>query len=133
MRVLQGDCASLEDALAAHEQDLAQRIGDLQETAAKVHRLRTALCTDGRGGIGDLADLMTPPAPVVASFALPWPWGGETFDVAQPRALNFLIGPLASGKTQLAGRLAEVLPDTVFLGLERLADGSAAAHARLAA
>ena len=131
-RVLSGDCTSLEQALAAHEQDLAQRIQDLQKTVAEVHRLRAALRADASRGIGDLPTLMMPPAPVVASFALPWPWGGETFDVVQPRALNFIIGPLASGKTQLAKRLSEILPGASFLGLERLADGCAAAHTRLA-
>ena len=45
--------------------------------------------------------------------------------------LNYIIGPLGSGKTRLAKRLAEALPDAAFLGLERLADAGAAARARL--
>jgi len=41
--------------------------------------------------------------------------------------MNYIIGPLGSGKTRLARRLAETLPDAVFLGLDRLEHGSAAA------
>jgi hypothetical protein len=40
---------------------------------------------------------------------------------------------LGSGKTRLAKRLAETLPDAVFLGLDRLEHGSAAARAQLEA
>jgi hypothetical protein len=45
--------------------------------------------------------------------------------------LNYIIGPLGSGKTRLAKRLAETLPDAVFLGLDRLEHGGAAARAQL--
>jgi hypothetical protein len=45
--------------------------------------------------------------------------------------LNYIIGPLGSGKTRLAMRLAETLPNAAFLGLARSADGGAAARARL--
>jgi hypothetical protein len=48
------------------------------------------------------------------------------------RSLNYIIGPLGSGKTQLARRIAETLPGAAFLGLDRLADGGAAAKAQLA-
>ncbi len=64
---------------------------------------------------------------------MPWPWGGERFELRDIRALNYIIGPLGSGKTRLARRLAETLPGAVFLGLERLADEGAEARARLAA
>jgi len=130
-RVLRGDCSSLESALAAHEEDLVQRIQELQGTAAKVRQLRTGAREGGVRGVGELPDLMMPHSSVVASFDLPWPWGGELFDVERPRSLNFIIGPLASGKTRLAKRLAEVLPEAGFLGLERLANGCDEAHSRL--
>lgn len=41
---------------------------------------------------------------------------------------NYIVGPLGSGKTRLALRLAEVLPSAAFLGLERVEDGSATAR-----
>ena len=64
-------------------------------------------------------------------FDLPWPWGGEQFELQDIRSLNYIIGPLGSGKTRLAMRLAEILPGAAFLGLDRLADGGAAARALL--
>jgi hypothetical protein len=68
---------------------------------------------------------------VTIAFDLPWPWGGERFALGRVRSLNFITGPLGSGKTRFARRLAESLPDAVFLGLDRLADNGAAARARL--
>ena len=47
------------------------------------------------------------------------------------RPLNYIIGPLGSGKTRLAERLAEALPNARFIGLDRLADNAAIARARL--
>ena len=61
------------------------------------------------------------------AFELPWPWGGELFRLNDIRPLNYIVGPLGSGKTKLALRLAETLANAVFLGLERLSnDGSEA-------
>ncbi len=45
--------------------------------------------------------------------------------------MNYIIGPMGSGKTRLARRLAETLPGGALVGLDRLADGGAAAQARL--
>lgn len=47
------------------------------------------------------------------------------------RPLNYIIGPLGSGKTRLAKRLAEALPGAAFVGLERLVDGGASARLSL--
>ena len=47
------------------------------------------------------------------------------------RALNYIIGPLGSGKTRLAKRIVETLPGAAFVGLERLADDGAAVGALL--
>jgi len=64
---------------------------------------------------------------------LPWPWGGEEFALCDIRPLNYIVGPLGSGKTRLARAIAENLPEAAFIGLERLADGGAEAQARMEA
>ena len=61
------------------------------------------------------------------AFDLPWPWGGERFELRDIRPLNYIVGPLGSGKTRLAQRIAETLPNAAWLGLDRRAEGSAAA------
>jgi energy-coupling factor transporter ATP-binding protein EcfA2 len=47
------------------------------------------------------------------------------------RSLNYIVGPLGSGKTRLAKHLAASLPDAAFVGLDRLANEGAAARARV--
>jgi hypothetical protein len=56
--------------------------------------------------------------------------GGERFELHDIRRLNYIIGPLGSGKTRFAKRLAETLPGADFVGLDRLVDGGAKARAR---
>jgi hypothetical protein len=55
------------------------------------------------------------------AFNLPWPWGGERFELQDIRPLNYIVGPLGSGKTRLAERIAQTLPGALFLGLDRVA------------
>ena len=119
-RVLGGDRGALEPALAAHQATLDGRIRQLGATIENVYRVRA-----------DLARGEAPVTKLSVSFALPWPWNGEPFELSDIRPLNYIIGPLGSGKTRLAMRLAEALPDATFLGLDRLADDGAAARARL--
>ena len=45
--------------------------------------------------------------------------------------LTYIIGPLGSGKTRLAMRLAERLPGAAFVPMERVAEGAEACRARL--
>jgi len=130
-RVLWGNAEDLEPALAAHQATLEDRVRQLTGTVGKVRGLRTDLAQGRMPPAGELARLLGPTADLRVAFDLPWPWGGERFELRDVRALNYIIGPLGSGKTRLAKRLAETLPDTAFLGLERLADGGAAARARL--
>jgi len=129
-RVLQGDPQGLEPALAAHQAALEGRLRQLAGTIERVHGLRDDLARGRAPTAGELAGLLSPPGAGIA-FDLPWPWGGERFELGPVRPLTYIIGPLGSGKTRLALRLAEMLPGAIFLGLDRLDDGGAAAKARL--
>lgn len=130
-RVLQGDPQGLEPALAAHQAALEGRRRQLAGTIEQVRLLRDGLARGRVPEAGELARLLSPEAGIV--FDLPWPWGGERFELGPMRPLTYLIGPLGSGKTRLALRLAEALPGAAFLGLDRVALDGAAAGAWLAA
>jgi DNA-binding transcriptional MerR regulator len=129
--VLGGDARGLEPALAAHQATLEGRVRQLADAVGKVRRLRYDLARGEAPAARELARLLEPAPEPSAVFDLPWPWGGERFELRDIRAVNYIIGPLGSGKTQLAKRIAEALPDAAFLGLERLANAGAVARARL--
>ncbi|TSD88259.1 MerR family transcriptional regulator [Mycobacterium sp. KBS0706] len=129
-RVLQGDPQGLEPALAAHQAALEGRLRQLAGAIERVHGLRDDLARGRAPTAGELANLLSPSGSGIA-FDLPWPWGGERFELGPVRPLTYIIGPLGSGKTRLALRLAETLPGAIFLGLDRLDDGGAAAKSRL--
>jgi DNA-binding transcriptional MerR regulator len=130
-RVLRGDGQELEPALAAHQAALEGQVCQLAGTVEKVRRVRADLAAGQTPTAKDLARLLKPASEFNVAFDLPWPWGGERFELHDIRRLNYIIGPLGSGKTRLAKRLAETLPGAAFMGLERLPDGSAEAPARL--
>jgi len=130
-RVLEGDPASLETALAAHQAALKSQLRQLAGTVEKVRGLRAGLAQGQAPAAGELVRLLEPAAELCAAFDLPWSWGGERFELRGVRPLTYIIGPLGSGKTRLAQYLAETLPGAAFLGLDRLADGGMTARARL--
>ena len=132
-RVLSGDAKCLEPALAAHQAMLEGRVRELAGTADAVRKIRADLARGNAPEPGDLPRLLASAKAPRIAFELPWPWGGELFELGRVSHLNYITGPLGSGKTRLALRLAETLPNAAFLGLERLADGCAAAHAQLEA
>lgn len=128
-RVLAGEPAALEPALAAHQASLEGRIRQISDDIERVRVLRAGL---GRGEAPAMADLTGVLGPALA-FDLPWPWGGERFELKAIAPLTHITGPLGSGKTRLVLKIAETLPGAVFVGLERLEDGGAAALKKLEA
>jgi DNA-binding transcriptional MerR regulator len=130
-RVLGGDSESLEPALAAHQTALEGRVHQLVDAVDKVRRLRSDLAGERAPAACELAELLRPASNFNVVLDLPWPWGGERFELHDVRLLNYIIGPLGSGKTQLAKRIAETVPGAAFLGLDRLVHGDETAKAPL--
>jgi DNA-binding transcriptional MerR regulator len=130
-RVLKGDADIVGRVLSAHEAALEERIRQSGTSLAGVRRLRAEL---GRGKLPAIRDVIAAvrarPAVSVA-FELLWPWGGECFELRDIKLLNYIVGPLGSGKTRFAQRLAEALPDAAFVGLDRASDDAVTARARL--
>jgi len=122
-RVLGGDAEGLEPALAAHQATLESRLRLTSTIVERIHALRQRLAAGHAPGIADLVSLQAPQTVRVA-FDLPWPWGGERFELREMRAITWIIGPLGSGKTRFAERLAQTITGASFIGLDR------AAHAR---
>jgi DNA-binding transcriptional MerR regulator len=130
-RVLEGDSRSLETALAAHQATLETRVQQLINAVDKVRRLRADLSSGPGPAASVLARVLAPANKFSVAFDLPWPWGGERFELQDIRSLNYIIGPLGSGKTRLAERIAETLPGAAFLALDRLGQQRAAAKEHL--
>ncbi|MEF2074079.1 MerR family transcriptional regulator [Consotaella aegiceratis] len=128
--VLDGDLQELEPTLAAHQGDLRTQLGALADRLERVRALRGEIANGRALTAGVLTKMMASDAPEVA-FDLPWPWGGERFKLHALRPLTYIVGPLGCGKTRLAQRLADALPDAAFLGLDRLEDGGQAIRDRL--
>jgi len=130
-RALGDDPRCLEPALAAHQATLEGRIRELAGAVEKVREVRAGLALGKSPTASEPVHLMRRTNACSVAFDLPWPWGGERFELRTVPPLNYITGPLGSGKTRLAKRLAETLPDAVFLGLDRLEHGGAAALAQL--
>lgn len=120
-RLLHGDPKGLEPALATHQATLDARMLDLRNTADRVRALRNDLARGRMPAIDEMARLLSPGFEPHIDFELPWPWGGERFELRGIRPLTYITGPLGSGKTRLARRIADELGG-VFLGLNRQAD-----------
>jgi DNA-binding transcriptional MerR regulator len=127
-QVLEGDPQCLDAALTAHEAVLKSRIGQLLGSMDKIRALRAGLARGQVPPIGELARVQHNCAEVCTAFELPLPWGAERFELRDIRPLNYIVGPLGSGKTRLAMILAEKIPNASFLGLERARDMTATAE-----
>ena len=127
-RVLKGDSRGLEPALAAHQAVLEDRLRHLVATLETAGRLREDLARGGTPTAADLVRLVAQGSGPTVAFDLPYPWGGERFELGRVRPLNYIVGPLGSGKTRLARRLAEALPNAAFLDLDRSINGAIAAN-----
>jgi DNA-binding transcriptional MerR regulator len=138
-RVLRGDAFSLAPMLAAQEARLEGEARRLAEILEQIRALRAAaakgeaLPKSEEPALAALSRRRRATTELRVGFELPWPWGGERFELAEIPPLTYIIGPLGSGKTRFAERLAEALPGAAFFGLDRVAQGSAAALARLEA
>jgi DNA-binding transcriptional MerR regulator len=128
-RVLTGDARGLEPALAAHQGTLEARLRELAGVLDRLRGLRADLVRGQAPTASELARLLAPTPGLHVAFDLPWPWGGERFELRDVAPLTYITGPLGSGKTRLAMRLAEELGG-VFVGLDRHADPSAALKVR---
>lgn len=120
-RLVNGDASGLEPALAAHQQALEARLRDLVMVMDTVRALRADLARGDAPSASDLARKLTPTPGRTLAFDLPWPWGGEYFELRDFGRLTYITGPLGSGKTRLAMRIAEEIGG-VFLALDRAAD-----------
>jgi DNA-binding transcriptional MerR regulator len=124
-RVLGGNPQDLEPALAAHQERLEEQVRQTTGAIEKVYKLRADLAQGHVPTAGELRGLSASPGLSIA-FDLPWPWGGERFELRDIQPLTYITGPLGSGKTRLAQRIAETLPGAVILGRDRLENGVAA-------
>lgn len=113
--VLSAGGDELDAALAAHQASLESRLGQMAETVESVAAERKKVASAGKAEV---------------SLALPWPWGGERFELPALKPITYITGPLGSGKTRLAKAIAEALPDADFIGLDRPLDSNAAAQLR---
>lgn len=124
-RVLDGEPHDLDAGLAAHEARLNETSRRTAAALERVRSLRAELTGGGLSTAATIAQAIAESSPVAVGFALPWPWDGEWFAIQDVPRLSFITGPLGSGKTRFARRLAAALPNAVFLGLDRLRDPAA--------
>jgi DNA-binding transcriptional MerR regulator len=121
-RALNGDSHELGKALSAREAQLGAEFHALKDAIHRVRALRNGL-RDEQPVLSVALSAALRPATATVSFELPWPWSGEHFQLDEVRRLNYIVGPLGSGKTRFARSLAAALTNGVYLGLDRFTHG----------
>jgi DNA-binding transcriptional MerR regulator len=121
-RAVQGELGALEAGLIAHEEQLRRQALHIDSVLQKVRSLRNDIARGQRPDAAALNGALGRDGAIAVSFELPWPWAGEWFEARDLGPLNFITGPLGSGKTRFARQLATDLPGAAFLGLDRLAN-----------
>ncbi len=127
--VLKGDRTVLERALAAREAALHAHIGQHQETIRRIQKTRSELaeCSQTTASVLTFVNRNGPALEV--TIDLPWPWNGECFELRSLRKLTYIVGPLGSGKTRLAMKLASTIEGASFIRTEpREEDASTAGN-----
>lgn len=137
-RILAGEVGDLDTLIAVHQAAMEGRLRGLGEAIQGVRALRERLARGETPSVAALRETLSqttgdrPRARPAATFDLPWPWGGERFELPALGRLAYIVGPLGSGKTRLAMHIADAIPGAAFLGLDRARDPGAV-QARLAA
>ena len=121
-RVIDRKPDGLEPALAAHQLVLDDRLHQLAGMIDRLRQVRQGLAAGDVPTASQLAQLLAPAAMPAVTLDLPWPWGGERFELAIVRPVTHITGPLGSGKTRLARLIAATLPGASFLGPDRRPD-----------
>ena len=130
-RVLSGEVPVLRRALAAHEASLEARARGVHTTILRVRKLRSELDSGTMSVASVVSSIRQASNTISVALDLPWPWGGERFEIPELRHMTFITGPLGSGKTRLAMRMADVIPGALFVGEDRLKDSAVAAREML--
>lgn len=122
--VFEGDARSLGHALAAHELDLDDRLQKLAAQVGRLQHLRARLAQGQVPDASDIAGILDESARTRLSLTLPWPWNGECFDIPAVHPLNYIVGPLGSGKTILAHCIAAQVAGSVCVDATLATTGS---------
>ncbi len=131
--VLDQEPESLASALAVQQGKLEGEAAAIASRLARVRELRTALANGASASAAQLVSLARPTSTPMVSLTLPWPWGGERFDLPTLTPMTYIVGPLFSGKTTLAQLIAETLPQSEFLPMARIEKNLAALETELGA
>ncbi|MBB6132667.1 DNA-binding transcriptional MerR regulator [Massilia aurea] len=113
--VFDGDPQSLQSALLSHDAFLNEEMGRLIQRMEKVRSLQSGLALGRIPSKEELSILLNPEPKISLTFLLPWPWGGEQFEIRNVRPLNYIVGPVGSGKTVFAHCIANALAGGVFI------------------